>query len=703
MAPERLAGQEVENTHTLVVPLADFRQANFRTDGLKKLHSAGLPIPAPIYVVPHSTFELYKEHPEPTLEALKQQLKEPAVEAASNSKKGSIAVRRAYDIPGQDNPRGRSFLGVHSDGVAEAIKALFDDAANVYGYDKIPNAQIACFFYPFIDPENKPLEEVGETDVLPYGGWLIPISEDGYRLRVHATWGNNQTLVHYNEQSRPLETYEVEINKDDSHKVIIHRKAVVPKTEMHYTSKNGKSSIVTVPITHQLQQVMWDSEIIETASYLPQIVSMFGPQRVEFSSDGGRIFFNESIDMKREVQQSTEILEIDGSISIVATMEDLRNLSLLSDEELRKTVIFAADTGADSEVNVDLARNFEGTELTILYAGVADLAHAMKVFLNSGHRAFATGQLEVQQGDRVLIKSDGVGKPIIENLTLSESKNVVSLSAAYMRGTDVVGGKAERLSYIKSRGYDIPNGIVLTTDFFDSLVKEFGVDELISGLISNLPGDPNEIEKAIRERVGNIPDSMWSDVESFLNRYRLMSVQRLIVRSSANVEDARHSSFAGMFESIHAESEPEDIKRAILECFYSAFSPKVIRYLRGDIEKLREIKLSMIVQELVDARSSGVIFGGDPRTKRSEVISIEAKSGLATEIVGGTDVELRFRMDKATGEIVTMDGPNILSVGEKRNLFRLTVRFEELFGFPQDIEWSIDKNNKLWIIQSRDL
>lgn len=702
MASERPDGQEVENTHTLVAPLADFGQANFRTDGLKKLQAIGAPTPGPIYVVPHNTFELYRQNPKETLEKLRHELKDLASVAASKSKKGTIAVRRAYDIPGIDNPRGRSFLGVPPEEVTTAIKNLFDDAVE-YGYIQYDGAQIACFFYPFIDPENKPLEEVSETDVLPCGGWLVPISEDGHRLKVLATWGNNQTLIWYNEQARPIETYEVEIDMYNRDRVLIHDKKIVPKPYMHYTPKDGTSAIVDVPSSHQLQQVIWDSEIIKIASYLPKLISEYGPQRVEFSSDGEEIFFNESVDMTREIQEMPEKIAIEGSVLVVRTMEELKRLDSYDDDELKQIVIFAADTATSSQVNVSLARNFEGKNLTILYAGASVTAHAMKVFLNCGHHAFAVGQLDLRENDIVSIKSEGNGNPpIVENLTLNARADVVPLSEAHKREPYLVGGKASRLSFIKSHGYNVPEGVVVTTNFFDGLLKESGADQLLENLSFSPPQDTQDIERAIRQRLNHIPEQQWQQLEEFFRRCGIISGKKLIVRSSANVEDARQNSFAGIFESLHSDGTAEDIKRAMLECYCTAFSPKVVSYLSNDLPRLREIKLSLIVQELVDVRCAGVIFGGDARTKRSEVTRIEASRGFAIDIVEGKGADLRLTKNRVTDQ-TTAEGEDILSKEEKSYLFRLAEVFEELFGYPQDIEWCIDKGGKFWIVQSRDL
>lgn len=697
-------GEFLKQPTSLVLPLEEYKTPNFRLDGLRKLQGVGAPVPAPIYVVPDQTFRFYRQFPEQCMERLNAEIIDPAREVAALSKKKTITLRRAYDIPGFANPDGPRFLGLKPNELAAGVQELFEFAIK-RKYD-VPGSEIASFFYLFIDPENKPLEEIKKNDVLPYGGHIIPLTDDGTRFQVLATWGNNETLMAYEIEGKPVETYDIEADLKDPSRIRILRKTVVPKETMHYTTKDGRNFVASVPFSHQLEQVMYDSEIVDVARSATLLMRQYGPQKAEFSSDGERALFNESTDSTRELQltQAEKSFIHEGTIFVVSSVEDVERLSKFEDDKLSHTIIYATDRKRGSPTNNTLARTFENRPLVILYAGTARTAHAMKLFSDMNHFAFPIGQQDFLDGDRVSVQLKN-GIVDIENLTTERTEEVVPLSTAHERGVSHVGGKAERISHLITKGYSVPSGAVLTTNFFDEVLRTFQADKTLASLIANPPKNPKDIQDMMQQAIPYIPDALWSKVVPLLDRFKLfLPEKKIIVRSSANVEDLRNQSFAGIFESIPNQTGEEAIRKAVLESIYSAFTPSVTQYLgSGNLSKLSDIKLALIVQEMVDARISGTAFGGDPQTKDTNVVLIEAKHGLGNEIVEGEGVEERLVLGKEKGDFKLREGQRLLTEPEETFLFHLVRRLEDEFGYPQDIEWSIDANNRFWVLQARDL
>lgn len=694
----------LEQPAPLVLPLEEYKTLNFRLDGLRKLQSVNAQMPAPIYVVPDQTFRFYRQSPEQCMDRLNVEIIDSAKEVAALSKKKTITLRRAYDIPGLANPEGPRFLGLKPDELATGVQELFDFAIK-RKYD-VPGAEIACFFYFFIDPENKPLEEIKRDDVLPYGGYMIPLTDDGTRFQILATWGNNETLIIYETEGRPIETYDIEADLKDPSKIRILRKTVVPKETMHYTARDGRNSVVSVPFSHQLEQVMYDSEIVDVARSATLLIRQYGPQKAEFSSDGERVLFNESTDATRELQlpQAEQSFSHEGTIFVVSSVEDVEKLSKFSDEKLSRTIVYATDRKRGSLTNNTLAQAFEDRPLVILYAGTSRTAHAMKVFSEMSHSAFPIGQQDFLDGDSANIQlKNGVAS--IENLTTERTQEIVPLPTAHKRGVSSVGGKAERISYLITRGFNVPPGVVLTSDFFDEVLHAFRADRTLASLIADPTININDINQVMQRAIPHIPDELWSKVVPLLKRFKMfLPDKKVIIRSSANVEDLRNQSFAGIFESIPNQTGEEAIRKAALECIYSIFTPSVAHYLgSGNISKLLDIKLALVVQEMVNARISGTAFGGDPQTRDTHVVLIEAKHGYGSEIVEGEGVEERLVLGKEKGDFKLREGQRLLTEPEETFLFHLVQRLEDEFGYPQDIEWSIDTNNRLWVLQARDL
>ncbi len=688
---------------SLILPLEDYKAPNFRLDGLRKLQSVDAPVPAPIYVIPDQTFRFYRQSPEQCMERLISEIIVPAKEVASLSNKKAITLRRAYDVPGNTNPEGPRFIGVQPEELAKGVQELFEFAIK-REYD-VPGSQIAGFFYPFIDPENKPLEEIKRNDVLPYGGHVVPSTDDGLRFQILATWGNNETLIQYDRAGKPIETYDIEVDPKNPYKIRILGKKIAPKETMHYTANDGRNSVVPVPLSHQLEQVMYDSEIVDVAKSATLLMKKYGPQKIEFSSDGDKVLFNESNDNIREVKTPDEKnFDRNGTVFIVSSVEDVEKLSKLSDDKLSQIIVYTTNSERGDPTNNALARTFEHRPLVILYAGSSRTAHAMRIFSDKNYPVFPIGQQNYLDGDIASIQQRN-GILNVENLTTDRTKEIVPLTVAYKRGVESVGGKAERISRLMTDGLNVPPGAVLTTDFFDELLHAFQADKVLASVIYGQQENIQDIEGVMRQAIPYIPDNLWNKVVPLLDRFKLFAQdKKIIVRSSANVEDLRNQSFAGIFDSIPNLTGEEEVRKAVLECIYSAFTPSVTHYLgTKNLSKLADIKLALIVQEMVDARISGTAFGGDTQIKDTSVVLIETKHGFGSEIVEGAGVEERLILNKKTGDFKLREGGRLLTEPEETFLFRLVKRLEDEFGYPQDIEWSIDTNNRVWVLQARDL
>jgi pyruvate,water dikinase len=135
----------------------------------------------------------------------------------------------------------------------------------------------------------------------------------------------------------------------------------------------------------------------------------------------------------------------------------------------------------------------------------------------------------------------------------------------------------------------------------------------------------------------------------------------------------------------------------------------------------------VVVQKMVDARSAGVMFTRSPLTGDRSVVVIEGAWGLGSAVVGGEVTPDRFVLGKITGEISvreirdkhvrhvpmaaggTHEEPTppalreapCVSDEELQQLRLVARRIEKHYGRPQDIEWAIDQQGALRILQSR--
>jgi phosphohistidine swiveling domain-containing protein len=191
------------------------------------------------------------------------------------------------------------------------------------------------------------------------------------------------------------------------------------------------------------------------------------------------------------------------------------------------------------------------------------------------------------------------------------------------------------------------------------------------------------------------------------------------VRSSAVGEDAAGASFAGIHESLLFVRR-DDIPAAIEHVRASAHSERAIAYRREQGIALDDRPMPVIVQQMIEARTSGVVFTANPTTQDTGELVISALFGLGeglvsqgfdadTFVVRKDDLSIRAEIAEKTEAIVRNERVLVadpkarsLSDGEVRELAQVSIAIENAFGRPQDIEFAFDASG-LWILQTRPI
>lgn len=249
------------------------------------------------------------------------------------------------------------------------------------------------------------------------------------------------------------------------------------------------------------------------------------------------------------------------------------------------------------------------------------------------------------------------------------------------------GGKGSALARLCQANFPVPDGFVILPGAF--------VDDEITA----------EAWSQVQARL----DHLWGTADKADTRHPMA----FAVRSSAMSEDSAQASFAGEFETVLNENTGEEIHEAIHTVYHSRHGERVQAY--SEAKGLdSEHKVAVIVQQLVRAESSGVLFTANPVTGQRDQAMISAAWGLGEAIVGGLVTPDMLIVDKATGRVLTRetadkqvmtarlesgteelpvpetmrDAP-VLSDTEAAELVYLGARIEALFGVPMDIEWVV--------------
>lgn len=298
-----------------------------------------------------------------------------------------------------------------------------------------------------------------------------------------------------------------------------------------------------------------------------------------------------------------------------------------------------------------------------------------------------------------------------------------------------VGGKGANLGEMARAGLPVPPGFVVTVDAYRRFYQASGIADEVAARIARLnvddPAQLRDVSDALRGliRRARVPDDVR---QAIVDGYRGLSSGQgvenefVAVRSSATVEDTAQFSFAGMFESFLNVRGPEELIRRVKECWASGFGARVLFY-RVKQGLLGEQLIAVIVQKMVNAEKSGVMFTVDPATNDPKILVIEGAWGLGEVVVGGQVTPDRYEVDKErlalvqkaigrkefmlvwdeqTGETVRVDLPAdraaapVLTEEEVRALADLGKRDEAHYGAPQDAEWAIEKGT-IYMVQTR--
>jgi pyruvate,water dikinase len=296
-----------------------------------------------------------------------------------------------------------------------------------------------------------------------------------------------------------------------------------------------------------------------------------------------------------------------------------------------------------------------------------------------------------------------------------------------------VGGKGASLGELTRAGISVPRGFVVTTAAFELFLEALETRDPIRPLVNAVDAEDLDavttLSQMLRRRVVEepMPDTVERAIAAAHATLCDGGDAPVAVRSSATTEDAEDASFAGLQDTFLWVLGAVDTVARVRECWGSLYSVESITYRRKQGLPEDGVAMAVVVQRMVDARTAGVMFTRSPLTGDKSVITIEGAWGLGSAVVSGEVTPDRWVLGKITGEISTRDvsdkhiqqvpapGGGIeevpvpdsrrqtpcLSDDELQKLRDVGRGIERHYGRAQDIEWAIDKQGELLLLQSR--
>ncbi|MHC4753549.1 MAG: PEP/pyruvate-binding domain-containing protein [Planctomycetota bacterium] len=294
-----------------------------------------------------------------------------------------------------------------------------------------------------------------------------------------------------------------------------------------------------------------------------------------------------------------------------------------------------------------------------------------------------------------------------------------------IQGNDAanVGAKALGLARMKQIGLKVPAGFCVRANAYREHIINSNITSQIINSLSQLENaNPQTRKKTLTElRKAIIDAPLTNDLrQDIKNSYHKLSTEFVAVRSSATAEDLPGHSFAGQYETYLGINNPEDCIEAVKKCWASLWTERAYEYRQKNGFEHPAVNMAVIVQALVKADTSGIIFTADPVNGYKSRIIIEAVSGLGEALVSGMATPDRFIVRKRNLKIISRRIKNrkteffkdanksnqtsnpCIDNGTAKKLAKSARKMEIKFSCPQDIEWAIYKN-KIYFLQSRPI
>ena len=205
---------------------------------------------------------------------------------------------------------------------------------------------------------------------------------------------------------------------------------------------------------------------------------------------------------------------------------------------------------------------------------------------------------------------------------------------------------------------------------------------------------------------GSVLTTSWSPDDRAAARHAWQSVSAngerpVVVRSSSTGEDGASSSMAGVFDSV--------LNVADLAGFLAAVDTVLGSAMEARAAGIVDAPMAVLVQPMLEPRWGGVLFGADPVTGRRDRLVVAAVDGgpaalVSGEVDGWTAVlDRRGRVREVRSPGRPDDTRGRPSAPALRALARLAVAAEATYGGPQDLEWAVDHDGAVVLLQARPI
>lgn len=303
---------------------------------------------------------------------------------------------------------------------------------------------------------------------------------------------------------------------------------------------------------------------------------------------------------------------------------------------------------------------------------------------------------------------------------------------------DQVGSKMANLGEVTRRlDLSVPPGFVITSHAYQRFLEYNDLQPEIDRRLQSSTGEQLDelysLSSDIQQLIihSTLPPDLESAIIDAYHRLesRTQSGVRVSMRSSALGEDTHGTSFAGQYRS-ELNISINHLLQTYKEIVASKYTLQAIAYRlnRGILDE--DIAMCVGCMAMVNAVAGGVTYSRNPLNIRDDAVLINSVWGLPKSVVDGalpTDLFVVARGEPLTIRVRDVkdkkhqftclpeegvcrlemtDGRShkpSLTDEQIRAIAQMALKLEAYYGTPQDVEWAVDQNGNIYLLQCRPL
>jgi pyruvate,water dikinase len=313
----------------------------------------------------------------------------------------------------------------------------------------------------------------------------------------------------------------------------------------------------------------------------------------------------------------------------------------------------------------------------------------------------------------------------------------ISFDRLNLEMAEMVGGKNANLGEVINRVHlPVPPGFAISTYAYKLFLDFNHLTTLIPDLLGywrvddldSLASVSDDLKSMVNQ--AEVPPELEEAILAAYEELCLQQQQRPLVamRSSAVGEDLSLT-FAGQYAT-YLNVPFGELTNRYKDIVASLFTPRALFYYKNKGFREEDMAMGVAVLPMINAKASGVLFTRQPEAADQDAVLINAVWGLGKYAVGGV-IEpdhylvaydppgeiLEQRIPPKEVMLVNLPGGGVqevpvppqqvdapcLNQNHLQQLAQWAAALEAHYKRPQDVEWALDLEDRLWLLQSRQL